>query len=62
MYEQFNRRTAGEYLEQVEKLINNEHITTDMSSYSIFMNLLAKVLKRLVHSNAKNQIMKILGK
>lgn len=55
----FDRRTASEYLEQVEKLINNENITTDMSSYSIFMNLLGKALKRL---EDRKQVMKILGK
>lgn len=33
-----------------------------MSSYTIFMNLLGKILKRLVQSDAKNQIMKILGR
>lgn len=57
-----NRKTAPEYLAQVQKLIDNENITTDMSSYTIFMNLLGKVLKRLVESDAKNRIMKIIGK
>lgn len=58
----FNRKTAIEYLEQVQKLIDNEHITTDMTSYTIFINLLGKVVKRLVESDGKNQIMKIIGK
>lgn len=58
----FNRKTATEYLEQVQKLVDNENITTDMSSFTIFMNLLGKVLKHLVQSDAKNQIMKIIGK
>lgn len=58
----FNRKTATEYLEQVQKLVDNENITTDMSSYTIFMNLLGKVVKHLVQLDAKNQIMKIIGK
>lgn len=33
----------------------------DMSSYSMFMNLLGKVLRRLVQADGKNQIMKIIG-
>lgn len=33
----------------------------DMTSYSMFMNLLGKVLERLVQSDGKNQIMKIIG-
>lgn len=56
------RKTATEYLEQVQKLIDNEHITIDMTSYTIFMNLLSKNLKRLVESDGKNQIMKIVGR
>lgn len=57
-----NSKTASEYLDQVQKLVYNENITTDMSSYTIFMNLLGKVLKRLAQSETKNQIMKIIGK
>lgn len=55
-------KTASEYLDQVQKLIDTENVTTDMNSYTIFMNLLGKVLKRLVESDTKNQIMKIIGK
>lgn len=57
-----HRKTATEYLEQVQKLIDHDHITMDMSSYSMFMHLLGKVLKRLVQADGKNQIMKIIGK
>lgn len=46
----------------MQKLVDNENITTDMSSYMIFTNLLGKVLKRLVQMDAKNHIMKIIGK
>lgn len=56
------RKTVAEYLEQVQKLRDDDNITTDMNSYTIFMNLLGKVLKRLTQQESKNQIMKIIGK
>lgn len=42
------------------KLVDNDHVSFDMSSYSIFLNMLAKLLKRLVQMDAKN-VMKIIG-
>lgn len=61
MFNNLDRKTANEYLEQVKKLIDHEHITMDMSSYSMFMHLLGKVLERLVQNDGKNQMTKIIG-
>lgn len=55
------RKTAAEYLEQVQKLVENENVTTNMSSYSIFLNLLGKVIKRLLQNDSMNAVMKIIG-
>lgn len=49
------------YIDQIHKLLNNEHLNANMSSFSIFLNSLGKALKRLVENDLKNQIQKIMG-
>lgn len=49
-------------MEQVQKLIHTENVNADMTSYTIFLNLLAKILQRLVQMDVKNQVMKIIGR
>lgn len=57
-----HRKTASEYLEQTQKMLNNDNLTNSISSYVIFLILLGKVITRFVQTDAKNQIMKIKGK
>lgn len=49
------------YIDQAHKLLDNENLNANMSSFSIFLNLLGKVLKRLVQNDLRNQIQKIMG-
>lgn len=56
------RKTGTEYLEQIQRLLENDNINANMSSYSIFLNLLGKVIKRYLQNDTTNAVMKIIGK
>lgn len=49
------------YIDHTHKLLDNDNLNANMSSFSIFLNLLGKVLKRLVQNDLKNQVNKIMG-
>lgn len=46
----------------MEKLIGNENINSNLSSFSIFESLLAKVLKHLTQTDMRNQVQKTMGR
>lgn len=50
------------YLEQIQDLIENNSMNPNLASFSIFINLLGKVLKRLIQQDMKNQVQKVMGK
>lgn len=49
-------------MEQIHKIIENDSLTVENSSFSIFVNILGKLLKRFVQLDLKNQIQKVIGR
>lgn len=50
------------YIDQIHKLLAHETLNTNMPSFSIFLNLLGKTLRRLVNGDQKNPVQKIMGR
>lgn len=49
-------------MEQIRKIVENDNLTVDNSSFSIFVNILGKLLRRFVQLDLKNQIQKVIGR
>lgn len=55
--------SSGEgYIDQVEALLDHPNLNSNTASFSIFINLLGKMLKRLGQIDVKNQVQKIMGR
>lgn len=53
--------SAEGYLEQIDVLLNNTNLNSNTASFSIFINQLGKLLKRLEQIEVKNQVQKVMG-
>lgn len=54
--------SAQGYIEQIHKLLDANNLNTNMASFSIFLHMLGKVLKKLQHIEMRNQMQKIMGR
>lgn len=54
--------SSGEgYIKQIEALLEHSALNSNAASFSMFIYLLGRMLKRLVQIDMKNQVQKVTG-